>query len=119
MQVDAIYLEFAKAFDRVNHKLLLKKVHRFGIHGTLLSWFEDYLTDCVQRVTVLGVNSKSLPVLSGVAQGSILGPLLFLIYVSDLPDVASSTSVALPADDTKCYYDFLFIVLKVHVIIIM
>ena len=52
VQVDAIYLDFAKAFDRVNHKLLLKKIHRFGICGTLLSWFEDYLTDRVQRVTV-------------------------------------------------------------------
>ena len=91
VQVDAIYLEFAK-------------IHRFGICGTLLSWFEDYFTDRVQRVTVLGVNSKSLPVLSGVPQGSILGPLLFLIYVNDLPNVATSTSVArLFADDTKCY----------------
>ena len=69
-----------------------------------MSWFEDYLTDRVQRVTVLGLNSKSLPVLSGVPQGSILGPLLFLIYVNDLPDEASSTSVALFADDTKCYW---------------
>ena len=103
MQVDAIFLDFAKAFDRVKHKLLLKKIHRFGICGTLLSWFEDYLTDRVQRVTVLGVNSKSLPVFSGVPQGSILGPLLFLIYVNDLPYVASLTSVALFADDTKCY----------------
>ena len=61
------------------------------------------LTDRIQRVTVLGVNSKYLPVLSGVPKGSILGPLLFLIYVNDLPDVASSTSVALFADDRKCY----------------
>ena len=102
-QVVAIYLDFAKAFDRVKHKLLIKKIHRLGICGTLLFWFKDYLTDRVQRVTVLGANSKSLPVLSGVPQGSILGPLSFLIYVKDLPDVASSTSVALFADDTKCY----------------
>ena len=93
-QVVAIYLDFAKAFDRVKHKLLIKKIHRFDICGTLLFWFEDYLTDRIQRVTVLGANSKSLPVLSGVPQGSILGPLSFLIYVKDLPDVASSTSVA-------------------------
>ena len=79
-------------------------IHRFGIRGTLLSWFDDYFTDRVQRVTVLGLNSKSPPVLSDVPQGSILGPLLFLIYVNDLPDVASSTSVALFADDTKCYW---------------
>ena len=82
VQVD---FDFAKAFDRVNHKLLLKKIHRFGICGTLLSWFEDYLTVRAQRVTVLGVNSKSLPVISGVPQGSTLGPLLFLVYVTWRP----------------------------------
>ena len=75
-------------------------MHYKFICGTLLSGFGDYLTGRIQRVTVLGVNSKSLPVLSGVPQVSILGPL---IYVNDLPDVASSTSVALFADDTKCY----------------
>ena len=71
-----------------------QKSYKF-ICGTLLSWFEDYLTDCIQRVTVLGINSKSLPVLSGVPQGSILGPLLFLKHINDFPDVASSMSVAL------------------------
>ena len=71
-QVDAIYLDFAKAgFNRVNHKLLLKKIHRFGICGTLLSWF-----DLTGGLTVLGVNFKSLPVLSGVPQGSIRSTLV-------------------------------------------
>ena len=103
VKVDAIYLDFAKAFDRVNHELLLKMIQRFGICGTTLSWFEDYLTDRVQRVTVLGVNSKSLPLLSGLPQGSILGPRMFLICVDVLSDVATSTSVAPFADDTKCH----------------
>ena len=104
VKVDAIYLDVAKAFDRVNHELLLKMIQRFGICGTILSWLEDYLTDRVQRVTVLGVNSKSLPVLSGLPQGSILGPRMFLICEDDLSDVATSTSVALFADDTKCHH---------------
>ena len=83
MQVDAIHLDFVKAFDRVNHKLLLKKLHWFGICSALLTWFEDYLTDHVQRVTVLGVKGWPLPVSSGARQRSILGPLLFLIYVTE------------------------------------
>ncbi|CAB4004229.1 Hypothetical predicted protein, partial [Paramuricea clavata] len=103
VQTDIIYLDFAKAFDRVDHRLLVRKLKKFGIGGTLLKWFEDYLTNRHQRVTVLGKTSHSLPVLSGVPQGSILGPLLFVIYVNDLPQETSTSSIALYADDTKCY----------------
>ena len=103
VQTDVIYLDFAKAFDRVDHHLLLWKLQRFGICGNLMKWFENYLSDRYQRVTVLGATSPPLKVLSGVPQGSILGPLLFLVYVNDLPQVVSSTSIALFADDTKCY----------------
>ena len=104
-QVDTLYLDFAKAFDKVNHELLLLKLKRFGISGNLLSWLRDYLSGRYQRVTVLGETSNPLPVLSGVPQGSILGPLLFLVYVNDLPDcISSSSSLAMFADDSKCYH---------------
>ncbi|CAB3995444.1 Hypothetical predicted protein [Paramuricea clavata] len=103
-QVDTVYLDFAKAFDNVSHDLLLVKLHNFGIRGNLLRWFGDYLSGRLQRVTVLGVTSEPLPVLSGVPQGSILGPLLFLIYVNDLPKATSfDTTVTMFADDTKCH----------------
>ena len=75
-QTDAVFLNLAKAFDRVDHQLLLFKLQRFGITGKLLDWFTDYLSNRFQRVTVLGVTSEPLPVLSGAPQGSILGPLL-------------------------------------------
>ncbi|CAB3989548.1 Hypothetical predicted protein [Paramuricea clavata] len=103
VQTDIIYLDFAKAFDRVDHHLLVRKLKKFGIGGTLLKWFEDYLTNHHQRVTVLGKTSHSLPVLSSVLQVSILGPLLFVIYVNNLLQETSTSSIALYADDTKCY----------------
>jgi hypothetical protein len=70
----------------------------------LLSWFHNYLTDRHKKVTILGKTSRSIPVLSGVPQGWILGPLLFLVYVNDLPEKSTTSSVALFADDTKCYH---------------
>ena len=103
VQVDTIYLDFAKAFDRVDHQLLLKKLLLFGINGSLLCWLSDYLHFRFQKVTVLGKTSNILPVPSGVPQESILGPLLFLIYVNDLAIATVNSSVALFADDTKCY----------------
>ena len=99
-QVDIVYLDFAKAFDKVSHNLLLVKLHNFGIRGNLLQWFRDFLSGRFQRVTALGVSSEPLPVLSGVPQG----PLLFIIYVNDLPkSVSQDTTMAIFADDTKCY----------------
>ena len=73
-----------KAFDKVSHIKLLARLHEFGFGGSILKWFGSYLTNRYQQTTVLGAVSRSLPVSSGVPQGSILGPLLFLLYENHL-----------------------------------
>ena len=102
-QVDTIYLDMAKAFDRISHQKLIIKLRNYGFGGSLLKWFQSYLTDRRQRVTVLGATSDTLPISSGVPQGSILGPALFLLYVNDLPDSVNNSQIAMFADDTKLY----------------
>ena len=103
-EVDAIYLDLSKAFDKVPHNLLLKKLENSGIGGPLLAWFRSYLTDRQQRVVLHGVCSDWLPVTSGVPQGSILGPLLFLIYCNDVQNyIQANSTLALFADDSKLY----------------
>ena len=102
-QVDTIYLDMSKAFDRINHQKLLHKLTNSGIGGNLLKWFQSYLTGRRQRVVVIGATSDPLPVCSGVPQGSILGPALFLLYVNNLPDVIKSSQVSMFADDTKVF----------------
>ena len=97
---DTIYFDFAKAFDTVPHRRLLKKLARYGIGGNVLKWINAFLHDRSQIVVVNGVKSSSSPVLSGIPQGSVLGPLLFLVYINDLPDVVRSL-MYLFADDTK------------------
>ena len=102
LQSDVVYLDLFKAFDTVSHSLLLQKLAASAIDGSLFQWFADYLTNRSQKVLIKGATSSSLPVLSGVPQGSILGPLLFLWHINDLPDVLSSSTMAyLFADDTK------------------
>ena len=104
LQVDAVFLHFATAFDRVNHKILLHKLCNFGISGSLLAWCGDYLSNRKQRVVVDGKCSSWLNIPSGVPQGSTLGPLFFIIFISDLPEVVSQErSVALYADDCKMF----------------
>ncbi|CAB4019058.1 Hypothetical predicted protein, partial [Paramuricea clavata] len=102
-QVDMAYLDMLKAFDRINHKRLTQKLENSGIGGNLLKWFQSYLNDRRQRVAVLGVTSKSLPVCSGVPQGSILGPALFLLYVNELLEAPTSSRAAMFADDIKIF----------------
>ena len=102
-QVDCVYLDISKAFDKVRHDLLISKLRDAGLRGKLLDWLHAYLRDRRQRITVPGATSRDLPVTSGVPQGLILGPALFLLYVNNLPEVITKSQVVMFADDTKVY----------------
>ncbi|CAB3996921.1 RNA-directed DNA polymerase from mobile element jockey [Paramuricea clavata] len=102
-QTDIIFMDMSKAFDKVSHTALINKLQQYNIGGPLLQWFTSYLHDCQQRVTTLGATSSKKTVCSGVPQGSILGPILFLLYVNDLPDAVTNSTVACFADDTKIF----------------
>jgi len=95
----AIFCDLQKGFDTVDHKILLKKLEGLGVRGIELKWFESYLSNRKQFVTLDGVNSILLDIILGEPQGSILGPLLFLIYINDLL-LCSSLDDSLFADDT-------------------
>ena len=100
--VDSIYLDYRKAFDSVPFERLLAKLHAYGIRGKIHQWIRNILHNRKQTVVINTKPSDWVPVTSGIPQGSVLGPVLFLIYVNDLPDIVSST-VKLFADDTKIY----------------
>ena len=101
-QTDIILLDFSKAFDKVNHAKLILKIHNYGIRGRTLSWISAFLNGRPQTVVLEGGCSEEVPVTSGVPQGSVLGLILFLIYINDLPGKVKS-QVRLFADDTAAY----------------
>ena len=99
---DVIYLDFKKAFDSVPHQELLLKLWKVGVVGSLWRWLREYLSNRCQRVCINNSDSSTRPVISSVPQGSLLGPLLFLVYINDLPPSLKHSESLLFADDTKC-----------------
>ena len=100
-QTDLIIMDFAKAFDKVPHRRLLHKLDYYGIRGSTHKWINSWLSWRTQQVVLDGQASDPVPVLSGVPQGSVLGPILFLIFINDLPDNIRS-SVRLFTETVSC-----------------
>ena len=102
IQTDLILLDFSKASDKVAHEKLPLKFHHYGIRGDTLKWIKGFLDNRKQAVAINGMNSEKIPVSSGVPQGSVLGPILVLACINDLPEQVKSR-VRLFADDTALY----------------
>ena len=101
-QTDIIFLDFSKTFDKMSHKFILSKLHYYGIRNHTLSWIGAFLSNCTQTTVVNGVHSSYVEVTSGVPQGSVLGPMLFLLYINDINNAITS-QIKLFADDSVLY----------------
>ncbi len=95
-----LFLDLCKAFDTVDHKIAISRLSKFNLHKSALHWFENYLDNRYQTSKINGVESSKLRVECGVPQGSILGPLIFIMYINSLPDYIQGTHTYLYADDT-------------------
>ena len=95
----SIFIDFAKAFDSIDHNILIRKLAHYGIRGLALQLIKSYLTNRKQRVRISGTLSSSETISIGVPQGSVLGPLLFLLFINDLPNLSNNYSTTLFADD--------------------
>ena len=101
--VIGLFLDFSKAFDTINHSILFEKLHHYGIRGVALEWFKSYMSNRSQYVLYNGYASCTKTVTCGVPQGSVLGPLLFLVYVNDLAHVSKTLFSLMFADDTNMF----------------
>ena len=100
-----VFIDLKKAFDTVNHEILLFKLEHYGIRNNMLKWFESYLRDRKEYVYFNGVSSATFNLSCGVPQGSVLGSLLFLLYINDVPHISEKLQLFLFADDTNLYYE--------------
>lgn len=99
----SVFIDLSKAFDTIDHKLLLKKMQKYGFRGIAYDWLGSYLSNREQYVHINNIDSKPIQITFGVPQGSILGPKLFILYMNDVCEILDKANCILYADDTSIY----------------